>query len=537
MDGLKLFRKKAAPPASPDDTASRPVGGSSQVVPPRRALRLGKWLAFTLEDDAVHMAAATHFGPKVVLKDVKTEYILASQNQNDNRNIAVRDAIRGFIEEHGGRSPEITVTVSGPQTALRSVSLPALSKKNLDAAVAYEAKRQIPFPHNDCSFGYRVVERKQNGNESQVRIALLAATRQLVAEALAPFEDLGVDVAHVYHSHDVVGHLLKWLPGFKPDSGFTLVNVQKTQTQIAYYTGTRLEFVLISSLGSSFLANRTDPTMFEYFAESLSTEIQNSLDYYSGQFSTRMVNDVYVYGDLAYSDELMNLLGDSLGHRFKRFPTEGLPIIDHNNKALADALPVSLPAVAAATDQSRLVDFIPPVFVVSRRKRQVNRLGSVALIVLMLLLAGHWNSGYSALKSSRENLQSLDRRIAEFQATETYATYNHLKRKIASSQGFLEKTREQPSFLGLGLKELTRLTPPGVRLYNLGFQNESLSKRYQLTGVIESSKTPPELILAEFIENLSASPFYEKVSVDRHVKKRGADRFLLDFDLSMDGII
>ncbi len=59
--------------------------------------------------------------------------------------------------------------------------------------------------------------------------------------------------------------------------------------------------------------------MFEYFAESLASEIQNSLDYYSGQFASRFGSQLYIYGDLAYSDDLIELLDNRFELEFRAF--------------------------------------------------------------------------------------------------------------------------------------------------------------------------------------------------------------------------
>jgi len=118
-----------------------------------------------------------------------------------------------------------------------------------------------------------------------------------------------------------------------------------------------------------------------------------------------------------------------------------------------------------------------------------------------------------------------------------FATYNHLKRKLAANQSFMAKTREEPSYLGLNLKELSSLVPSAVRLYDLEFNANTPERNYLLSGLITTRSTPPELVLAELVENLVASPFFEDVIVERHVKQRRLEKFVLDFSLSMRGII
>ena len=81
-----------------------------------------------------------------------------------------------LVRQHGGRTAELSVCVSGPETALRSGLFPDLAGKELAEAVEFEARRLIPFPADDSIFDYRVVEKIRQDNETKVRVAMLAAT-------------------------------------------------------------------------------------------------------------------------------------------------------------------------------------------------------------------------------------------------------------------------------------------------------------------------------------------------------------------------
>jgi hypothetical protein len=79
--------------------------------------------------------------------------------------------------------------------------------------------------------------------------------------------------------------------------------------------------------------------------------------------------------------------------------------------------------------------------------------------------------------------------------------------------------------------------PEPVSLYNLEYNADAPERNFLLSGAITSRRTPPELVLAEFVENLAASPFYDDVVVERHVKRRNASQLVLDFSLSFRGVI
>ena len=136
-----------------------------------------------------------------------------------------------------------------------------------------------------------------------------------------------------------------------------------------------------------------------------------------------------------------------------------------------------------------------------------------------------------------KSLGILKQQVAEFQATEMYSTYNQIKRKIAASQQYMDQAKDAPSYMSLNLKELTQITPEAVHLSYLDYRAAKPEVNYQLAGTITTRTTPPEVILAEYVENLSASPFFENVVIASHVKKRSAKGFELDFHLNMKGII
>jgi len=83
---------------------------------------------------------------------------------------------------------------------------------------------------------------------------------------------------------------------------------------------------------------------------------------------------------------------------------------------------------------------------------------------------------------------------------------------------------------------LSNITPETIRLSNFEFRHGD-DNSLLIQGVVSSSDIPPEVILAEYIEGLSASPFYENVVIARHVKKIVGRRFEIQFDLNLKGII
>jgi Tfp pilus assembly PilM family ATPase len=530
---MSVFRFHKA--KTKDDAADSLV--IRRLKPPRR-YSFGRHLAFTVGEDSIQMATASHLGTKVMLLDVRKHYVTESDGDAENRRAqTIRKEIRRYVDEFGGPQSTIAVTLAGKETALRLMTLPRLHGSDLAAAVAYEAKRQFPFSVDDCWIDHQVIERITSETSKQVRASVMAATRTAVAEQLAPFQELGLRVDYVYHTQEVVGQLLRALADFKGDRDYMLVDIHRKRTEISYYHGGDLQFFHVSSLGSSFLASRADTTVFEYFAESLATELQNSLDYFGGQFSGQTAHEVFVHGDLAYTTELIELLSDRVGFTFKRFPVEQLKLPWAQGSSFETDIPVCLPTVAAAVNQTRAMDLLPEPLKERRLLRSIDRFGIAGLVLVALMATGQWVMMNSRLNSSRDSLAELQTQITEFQSSDLFSTCTQVESRVAANKAYLKQAQEKKSYLGLNLKEISYLVPSGIHLQTMEYLTDNQNCNLSMSGIVTSVDTPPEVILAEFVANLARSPFYDDISVDRNVKRQENREFVLEFNLSMKAVI
>ncbi len=327
------------------------------------------------------------------------------------------------------------------------------------------------------------------------------------------------------------------LPDFSEDHHYTLVNVERTRTEIAYYRGSNLEFYHLCSVGSSFLANRNDLTIFEYFAESLAGEIQNSLDYYSGQYTGQFNTRIYIYGDLAYTDELIELLHDHFGYEFRRFPTEELSRELGSQIENADSLAVCLPVLAASLNRVRMANLLPPERLEQVHLKRQSRVALFSLAGLAAMLCLVWLGLRGDLAARDGQLANVTSQVNSFKSSQLYDTYNRLKLQIAKNQAYLDKVKLTPTYLSLSLKELSRITPASVRLNGFDYKNDTPDRNLVLQGIVTPGSIPPEVVLAEFVENLSASPFYDKVAVIGYAKRSVPNGIEMDFQIGLKGKI
>lgn len=528
------------PPVSASATERRSVNGSihrERVIEPARHILIGRALAFTVTSESVQAAVCTHVGSRRRIIDVRKVYIPQTLATSEHRFQFISGVIDDLYRELGSRTTTVSLTIEGPETAFRSVQLPALRGKSFSQALWFEAKRQLPFPINECYFDSRRVIAAEVNSSRRIKVSLLGATHRLVAEQLAPFQALQIPVHTVYHTPDVIGRLLAGLPGFAPDRNYCLVSVQKSRTEIAYYRGCELEFSHVVSLGSNFLSHRRDDTVYEYFAETLINEIQNSLDYYSGQTTSAFSNQVYLYGDLAYTDELVNRLTPRFEFNVRRFPAEDLPLFQIANEAVSSTMAVCLPAVAAAVNNVKLANLLPPEHKAAIDSRRFDRWMYAGLALLICFLGVVALEGNRRTANHQAKLEAVTAEVDQFRNSALFATYDSLKQEMARNEAYLSRLKPSPSYTSSLLKELSHLTPAEVRLFDLGLAREQTDRNGHLAGVVHSSGTPPEIILAEFVERLRHSPAFSLITVDGSQKRKAGDGFDLVFQMTFMGAI
>jgi len=534
---MKATVEKPGQSFSEDIPQTESLSIKEKYIRPKKKYKYCSVLAFAFNSNSLEMAFVRRFGRKIKLVDVRKVYIPKDQKDNQERNVFITRMVEEYHREFGKRYHKIVVTASGKETVFRTITLPKMKQKEFKAALEFEIKKQIPFPLEECLYDYRPITQIVKNGRELIRVSVHAITHRYVNEILAPFKNLGLEVTWLYNTQDVIGQLLGRLSFFRENTNYALLNIGKESSQISYYRGTLLEFTHVTSLGSSMLSNRYDDAKFENFTELLANEIQNSLDYYTGQYSSHFTNRVFVYGDMSYAEDLINLMSDHFGFEFSCFPVEKLDFCKGKEEEFKYSLPVSLAVIATGACSARLANLIPREQLLVQRRKIIDRVCISGLALMTGILLYGWYLDQSRLEIENKYLSELDQKIITYQNSREYDTYNILKRRIAIDKSYLNKIKEKSSYLGLHLKELSLLTPASIRLYNFEYHADKPDNDINLFGVVNAPDIPPEVVLAEYIETLNHSSLFDSVTVNRHYKSKTEAGFDLDFQLSLRGKI
>jgi Tfp pilus assembly PilM family ATPase len=497
----------------------------------------GRTIAILVEENAIQMTTARRIGIKSYLLNINKIYIPSSISPREKRQDFITAEIDNYVREQKGFRTRYILGVGGAESAVRILKLPQLAGKELRQAIYWAGNKQIPFSLDDAYYGHHIIVSTKNGISDAIDTSLIAVSKKEVHNRLGQIQN-DVEIDAVYHELEAIGFLLKYIEDFSPEKTYTLLNIKKDHSEISFFRGMRLEFQHISSIGASNLGlTGNGEESIRTFADNLAEEIQNSLDYYAGQFSRMTTDTVYIYGDLSYSEELTDHLTDRFGIEFIRFPLNKLLLRQPRAKDFADQISVSLSTVAVALTDGDIINFLPPDQREEHLVGHFNQLAAPALILASILLTIFWVSFRHQVNSKESRLAQIDYDIEQYRHSPAYITYEKLRHQLMADKSLLEKLTHKPTFLNLNLKELSLLTPEKISIDAYDLSSDGNKFTLNLGGRALSAQQPPEVTLAEYIARLEGSPFFDKVALKKYGKRIDGGIFVIDFQIEMETTI
>lgn len=516
--------------------------GASNVVetiltPPRR-WTVGRRLVFRVDDGFIQMVAARHLAGRCDILDISRVPRLSDTESAARRSDHLSLTVADYVSRFGGGSAEIDLVISGRETAFRSFLMPVLKPSALESAIGFEAQKQIPFPNAECLTDYQRTFKIIDNQRARYKIALHAATSRLVKEQLEPFRQKGLQVANVVIADEAIGRLLDRLPDFDPDAVYTLVEVASQGCTVAYYRGSALEFTHTGSVDLSQIDSQPDIARIEFFAESLAREVSVSQDYYSGQYAKALPNRIFMFGELAGRPELLELFNGKTPFEFVPLPLDAAGLFKGTESDEKKTAWTCLPTLAAAVTRYRLCNLLPREIRQARSRRTVGRYSRLIIALVALILLTSWAHLRMSIDGSLRSTEAIEHQVSHASQSEAYLKHRSLMQQIAFDRAYIKKTETAPGDFHLILKELSIVTPTKVKLYRLEYAPGLIEDLQNLVlhGKVSASDIPPEMILAQYVERLKASGLYRNVALVRHVKRKVRNAFVIDFQITMQGV-
>jgi len=339
----------------------------------------------------------------------------------------VRDAVEEFLSRNDISGDTIAVSVPGQAGLSKFIKLPPVEASKIPDIVTYEARQQIPFPLEQVIWSWQRLEGgiEESGFVIDAEIALFAMKRDQVAKALEPFKEADIEIDILQLSPVSLANVVMFdqLPKVSevdpeaPPPSIVLASLGVDSTDLIVTNGLKIWQRTMPIGGSNFTralvqgmrmtfpkaenlkrnaARADDPKkvfqilrpVFNEFA----SELQRSLNYFTGQDRTATIGQVLLVGNAAKLRGLSDFLAKQLQlevHRLREFKRlEGdlilkTPAYRENQLAFATVYGLAMQGLGVASIRTNLL----PSDVTRDRLIQAKKPWAVAAMLGLLVAA------------------------------------------------------------------------------------------------------------------------------------------------------
>jgi type IV pilus assembly protein PilM len=282
-----------------------------------------------LEVDRAGRPRLKHFG----VAAVPPEAIVDGAFMNTS---AVIGTIRELLARHKVKTKDASVAVSGNSVIIKRISLPQMTKDELDESIAWEAEQYIPFDVNDVNIDAHILPSRSN-EAGQMDVLLVAARKEIVNEYQSLLLEAGLKPAVV----DVAAFALENMYELnyeRTDGTVALVNVGASSVNINILRGGASAFTRDLAMGGRAYTEEIQRVMgvsyeeAEAFkvgggetdrasvvpeevervlasvSETLAAEIYRSVDFYMGSAGGGGIGQLWLSGGAAPTPGLQGAL-------------------------------------------------------------------------------------------------------------------------------------------------------------------------------------------------------------------------------------
>jgi type IV pilus assembly protein PilM len=136
---------------------------------------------------------------------------------------AISDAIREAIENGGIKSKHVASAVCGHSVIVKKVSLPTMTRDELDEQIRWEAEQYIPFDVNEVNLDFQILD--SEGVEGQMDVLLVAAKKDLIDDYVQVITEAGLIPTTIDVAAFAVENAFEANYDAKRDEAVALVNI------------------------------------------------------------------------------------------------------------------------------------------------------------------------------------------------------------------------------------------------------------------------------------------------------------------------
>jgi len=257
---------------------------------------------------------------------------------------AVVDAIRNLLDLHRPESRNVATSVCGHSVIIKKVSLPVMSREELEQSIQWEAEQYIPFNIHDVNLDYQILsplaEKGEESGSGQMDVLLVAAKKDLVEDYAsllreADLRPVIMDVAsfaveNMYEANAEIDED-EVIAIFNIGASITNINIFKNGaslfTRDIHFGGNQFNEEIQKALNLNFQEaeylklggsgreedQREVHDILERITEVLLNETQRSLEFFSATSGSEKIHRVVLCGGCSALPGLASKMEDRLG--------------------------------------------------------------------------------------------------------------------------------------------------------------------------------------------------------------------------------
>ncbi len=136
---------------------------------------------------------------------------------------AVVSAIQEAVASAGIKAKHVATAVSGHSVIVKKISLPSMTREELDESIRWEAEQYIPFDINEVNLDFQIVEGSEA--DGQMDVLLVAAKKDLIDDYVQVIADAGLTPTVIDVAAFAVENAFHANYETSPDDVVALVNI------------------------------------------------------------------------------------------------------------------------------------------------------------------------------------------------------------------------------------------------------------------------------------------------------------------------
>src|SRR3954451_1602696 len=257
---------------------------------------------------------------------------------------AIVEGIRQLVSQFKLKNREVAIGVSGHSVIIKKISMPRMTRDELEESIQWEAEQYIPFDVKDVNIDVQILTPpEQDTGSVQMDVLLVAAKKDMindytsvVAEAgLIPVV-VGVDAFAVQNAFEVNYDVPKSETVVLVNAGASVVNINvlanglttfprdvsmggnqfteeiQKQLNVSYDEAEKLKIGGDAGEVDSVIPQEVE-RVIQGVADQMAGEIQRSLDFYAATAADSRIAKVYLSGGTAKIPALFKIIEQRVG--------------------------------------------------------------------------------------------------------------------------------------------------------------------------------------------------------------------------------